>query len=359
VSYKLRSPEACRCAETPTLGQQQPDTACSMLGTSVVSTAGWLELSRIFRINYAGDLSFVHLPTLIDPYCSAADHPSSASDAHQSLDDHEALQSNSSGVILAFLALTLRHCRGEVQDYLVPGTYDLKGVDLSARFASLTNHWLVAHDSGRSGSRVEGLQVRLMLAMYYRSLGRCARSRLLLSQATFVASDLGILQDYHADSGMSEISIAMAFEAESMGVMTEGASKGKPSAQEVNEDIARRLSGSFLNMDIQGSLGERHLKITHSADQLPALSEDGTTFTVDANGQRRLSSACSLSQSSPSPKHPASSPTSYRSAPAPPDQLSTGHDSSDRSASNILSYYLHFASLLHRIQKWTDAKPWK
>jgi hypothetical protein len=360
VSYKLRFVEACRCAETPGLGQQQPDTACSMFGTSVVSTAGWLELSRIFRINYAGDLSFVHLPTLIDPYCSAVDHPSPTSDPHQLFDDNEASPSNSSGVILAFLALTLRHCRDEAQDYLVLGTHDLTGdIDLSARFAGLANQWLVAHDSGKSGSRVEGLQVRLMLAMYYRSLGRCARSRLLLSQATFVASDLGILQDYHADSRMSEISIAMAFEAESMGVSTESLSKEKSSAQDIDEEVARRLSASCLLMDIQGSLGERHLKITHSADQLPAFSEDGTTFTVDANGQRRLSSACSLSQSSPSSSHLASSPTSYRPAPAPPDHLPADYDSSGRSAGNILSYYLHFTSLLHRIQKWTDTKPWK
>jgi hypothetical protein len=325
-----------------------------------VSTAGWLELSRIFRINYPGDLPFVHLPTLIGPYCSTVGHPSSGVDAHQLLDDHEVLPSNSSGVILAFLALTLRHCRDEVRNYLVPGTHDLtEGVDLSARFAGLANHWLIAHDSGILGSRAEGLQVRLILAMYYRSLGRCARSRLLLSQATFAASDLGILQDYHTDSGLPAISIAMAFEAESMGVSTESMSKEKCSAQEVNEDVARRLSGSCLLMDIQGSLGERSLKSVHSANQVPALPEDGTTFTVDANGQRRLSSACSLSQSSSASSHGASPPSSYRSAFAPPDHLSAGNDSSDRSAGNILSYYLHFASLLHRIQKWTDAKHWK
>ena len=362
MSYKLRSLKGCRCTGMPELGQQQPDTAFSALGTSVVSTAGWLELSRIFRINYAAELSFVHPHTLIHPYVLTANHPSPASDARQPFEHHAALPPNSSGMILAFLALTLRHCCDELQGYLVPGVHDLTdGAALSARFASLASHWLVAHDSGRLCSRVEGLEVRLMLAMYECSLGRCARSRHLLSEAISVAIDLGILQGYHVDSSGSEISIAMAFEAESMGVGTESISKEKSRlAHEVNEEVARQISWSCYLMDAQGSLGKRRSKIIHKTAQLTSLLESETTFTVDANGGRKLSSSYSHPQTGPASGHPTYARTSCGSAPVPPDRMSIDDDDcSGKSAGKILIYYLHFLSLLHRIQNWTDSEPWK
>lgn len=266
-------------------------------------------------------------------------------------------------MILAFLALTLRHCREGLEDYLVPGMHHLTdGMTLSARFASLAKHWLFANDSGQLCPRVEGLQVKLMLAVYDWSLGRCARSRLLLSEATSMASGLGILQGYCVDSESSEMSIAMAFEAESMGVGGEGISKEKWLAQKVDEEVARQISWSCLLMDAQGSLGESHSKIIHTTAQLPSLPEDGTTFTMDANGQRRLSSSSSSSsylRTNSASGRPTSSPTSHGSASVPPDHLSVDNDSLIKPASNIFSYYLHFVSLLHRIQDWTDTNPWK
>ena len=182
-------------AERSGLDQQRIDIGYPAIGISVVSIAGWLELSRIFRTNYASDLSFVHLPTLIDPYCSKVGHPSPTPGEHQTLNNYEAPPSNPSGLILAFLALTLRHCRDGIRKCLTPGTLS-DGMALSASFASLANHWLVAHDLDKACSRVEGSQVRLMLATYDWSLGRCGRSRLLLSEAISVASDLGILQGH-------------------------------------------------------------------------------------------------------------------------------------------------------------------
>lgn len=359
MSHALRSLGGHRCAETPRVGRQQTETACSVLGVSVVSTSGWLELSRIFRINYASDLSFVHLPTLVDPYCSTFDRHSPSSDAHHAFDNDEVQPSNSSGLILALLALTFRHCRDGAEKCLAPGVHDMTdGMALSAHFANLANHWLVAHDAGKSCSHLERLQVRLMLATYNWSLGRCVRSRLLLSEAVSMASDLGILQGHHTDSGPSAISIAMAFEAESMGLTTEGTSR-MSSDNEIDEEVARQIAWCCFLMDTKGSLGDRRSKIIQSTAQFPPLREDGATLTIDVNGQRKLSTASSVPQSSSASSDPASSPTSYKSAPILTRHLSADNDIPHRPDGHILNYYIHFVSLLYRIQKWTDSKPWR
>jgi hypothetical protein len=329
----------------------------------MVLPRGWSELSRIFRLHYASELSFVHLPTLVGPLATAFDRSPNDQLLGQTLSSAQRLSLDSSGLTLAFLALTLRHCRGSISQYIIPGAQDANnGAALSAHFAILATHSLVAYDAGESQSHIEGLQVRLMLASYNWSMGKSQRARQLLLEASLMAHEPEYHQGLHTRRRSSNVSVAMAFEAESMGLQSEApVSNDELSFDDMCQEVRKRVRWSCFLMDTQYSFGEHRSRlIRETTDKLPLPGcEVAFMSTVQGNTPSDRARKVSYSSSRSDPRSVASPPTYEILTPAPSRSLSPGSDSLDRSDDNIHHHYLRSLSVLHRIHKWTCSDSWR
>ena len=345
-----------------------------MLGTSILLPTGWIELSRLFRVHYASDLSFVHLPTLLEPYISAAHQDLVGKDGGHALETTQAPLSGSSGLILAFLALTLRHCRSKVREYLVPRAHDLDNATaLSAYFAVLAKRCLTSNDADWSCSDVEGVQMRLMLATYDWSLSRSQQARQLLSEAISLAGDVGLLQGYRAKRGSSSISVAMAFEAESMGIRMRSVGGYVDSPDHgIYAEAVRRTTWSLFLLDNEFALGDHRSKLICNTDNFPPLPSNEAAFAGVAHMDTSLDdeqlSTWQRQQvpemfnlQLPSESCYYSAPTSCEIWPAlAPTISSTSSNSlSEPKDDKILCYYIRYISLFHRIHFWAHSKPWR
>lgn len=345
----------------------------SVLGTSIILPAGWIELSRLFRVHYASDLSFVHLPTLIDPYISAA---------HQQGDDHgerNALNTtptplpDSSGLILAFLALTLRHCRSKVRDYLVPHARDANNATvLSAYFAVLAKRSLASDDADWSRSEVEGVQVRLMLATYDWSMGKSQQAKQLLSEATSIAGISGLLQDYRAKRGDSSISVAMAFEAESMGIQMKykGGYCVPPNCR-IEAEAVRRTAWTLFLLDTEYALGHHRSKLMCNTDNFPPLPSSEAAFDEDVwitglqdderltGGQMQQVPPLINSQLRSEWNYSASTFADVGSTLTPTISTASSNSLPEQADDKILCFYIRYVSLFHQIHFWAHSRPWR
>lgn len=331
---------------------------------------GWIELSRIFRVHYASDLSFVHLPTLIDPQIHAAHQFWADNSEENALNATQSPPLDSSGVIMAFLALTLRHCRHRVREYLVPRAYDLDNATaLSAYFAVLARRSLTFNDADRLRSDVEGVQVRLMLATYDWSLGRSHQARQLLFEAISLAGEIGLLQGFRAKCESSSISVAMAFEAESMGIKIR--SLRCPADYGAHAEAARRTTWSLFLMDTQYALADHHVKLICNTNNFPPPPSSEAAFTGNmpttmSPKNERVTGWLGQQMSEPLnlQLHFAPccfAPSSIESCPPlTPSISSTSSNSlSDTEDGKILSHYIRYVSLFHRIHEWARSKPWR
>lgn len=348
--------------------QRRPETAKPVLGISTVLPKGWSELCRIFRVHYASELSFVHLPSLVGPYLSTADRP---------LDGHvvgyHRLHSSSPGMVLAFLALTLRHCRERLFEYVMSNSQGLdSGTALSAHFAVLANRFLVAHAVGASGSNLEEVQLRLMIASYDWSMGRGERARQLLSEANVTAHEIGIHQCQRTKPGPLTISVAMAFEAESMGLCEASpVSQDQPSFDDIDEEVRKRTSWCCFLMDTQYSLGEHRSRFICDAARFPPFPDCEGNFTAKAQTCLLLDDAplegeqaMARSTASPSgnlskPCDPSSPSKDYHSTLTPLHRLLSSSNCLNTSGDNMLHLYICCVSVLHRISQWSNSNPWR
>ena len=348
-------------------------TGVSVLRTSIVSPKGWTELCRMFRLHYASDLSFVHLPTLVDPYIAAAHHGWYRNSDGHALDTTQPPLPGSCGLILAFLALTLRHCQQRVREFLVPDAHDLDNATaLSAYFAVLAKRCLTSNNTDWSVADIEGVQVRLMLASYDWSLGRSQQARLLLSEAVTLAGDIGLLPYYHVKRASSSISVAMAFEAESMGIiLRSGEGNDDQMDHGYTPEAVRRTTWSLLLLDTEYALGHHRSKIISTTDNFPSFPGNEATFvdsaSVAALHGRELVSGW-LGQQVPVLDNIKPHSAWHRSASfftdlQPPLTPSISSNSSNSLSSvaddNILGYYIHYVCLFHSIHVWAHSIPWR
>lgn len=334
---------------------------------------GWTELSRIFRLHYASDLSFVHLPTLVDPYIAAAHHNWYGNGDGHALNTTQPPLPGSCGLILAFLALTLRHCQKRVREYLVPHAQDLDNATaLSAYFAVLAKRCLTSNDTDWSVADIEGVQVRLMLASYDWSLGRSQQARLLLSEAVSLAGDIGLLPDYRAKRASSSISVAMAFEAESMGIhLRSGGGSDDQLDHGDHAEAVRRTTWSLFLLDTEYALGHHRAKLISTTDNFPPLPGNENTFlgstpvAVLPQGEPLTSW---LGQQMPVLDNQQPHSASHRSAsfstdlrpPLTPTVSSSSSNSLPSVADdNTLCFYIHYVSLFHSIHLWAHSTPWR
>lgn len=342
---------------------------------SIVLPKGWTELSRIFRLHYASDLPFVHLPTLVDPYIAAAHHGWYRNGDGNALNATQPPLPGSCGLILAFLALTLPHCQKRIREYLVPHAHDLDNATaLSAYFAVLAKRYLTSNDTDWSLADIEGVQVRLMLASYDWSLGRSQQARLLLSEAVSLAVDIGLLPDYRANRASSSISVAMAFEAESMGIhLRSGGGSDNQLDLGDHAEAARRTTWSLFLLDTEYAFGHHRSKLISTTDNFPPLPGNETAFAASAPvpplaGGEPMTDWLGQQTSMPVSVDPQLQPGSYRSGSFSTDlrppltpMISSGSSSSRLSVAddNTLCYYIHYVSLLHSIHVWAHSTPWR
>lgn len=334
---------------------------------------GWAELSRLFRLHYASDLPFVHLPTLVEPYITAANHNWFSNGNGNAPSTTQIPLPGSCGLILAFLALTLRHCRSRIREYLVPHAQGLDNATaLSAYFAVLAKRRLSSNDTDWSVTDVEGVQVRLMLASYDWSLGRSQQARLLLSEAASLAGDIGLLPDHRAKRASSSISVAMAYEAESMGLHLR--SKGGNDDQLDHGDhteIVRRTTWSLFLLDTEYALGHHRSKLISSTDNFPPLPNDETAFAASGPINISPESECGtgwlgrsmqglgMSQPQLGSYFPASSSTDFWPPLTPSISSTSSNSLSGLADDKDLCYYIHYVSLFHRIHVWAHSTPWR
>lgn len=338
-----------------------------------MSPKGWTELCRRFRLHYASDLSFVHLPTLVDPYIAAAHHGWYRNVDGDAFDATQPPLPGSCGLILAFLALTLRHCQQRVREFLVPHARDLDNATaLSAYFAVLAKRCLTSNDTDWSVAGIEGVQVRLMLASYDWSLGRSQPARLLLSEAVSLAGDIGLLPDYRVNRASSSISVAMAFEAESMGInLRSGRGNDDQLDHGYHAEAFRRTTWSLFLLDTEYALGQHRSKIISTTDNFPPLPRTEATFlegssTAILQGRELVTGW--LGQQMPVLDNIQPHSASHRSAsfsiddrpPLTPSISSSSSNSLPTLADDsILGYYIHYVRLLHSIHVWAHSTPWR
>lgn len=279
----------------------------------------------------------------------------------------------SRGLILAFLALTVRHCRGTIREYLVPPAQDLDNATaLSAYFASLTKRSLAFNDADGSRADVEGAQVRLMLALYDWSLGRSQQARQLLAEAVSLAGDIALIQDDRVKPGSGSISVAMAYEAESMGIQLRSGGVHDGQLEQVHHtEIARRTVWSLFLLDTQLALGDRRLKFVSNIDSLPPLPNTEAAFAGNAQTRilpdgeridgwlRQHVPEVPTSELQSKLHYPVSASTELRPPLTPSISSTSSNSLHDTADGNFLSHYIRYVSLLHQIHVWAHSKPWR
>jgi hypothetical protein len=242
--------------------------------------SGWQELGRKFHLHYSADLPFVHLPTLMYSLSLSSGGSAMRRDSNQGIDQAQNLPDNSLHLLLPFLVLTIRHCGANFKDFLAPGSHDWNtSAELSAHFASLATRHLATPANDGHGPSVHAVQGRLMMASYEWSIGQCARARRLLREAISIAQDLGIDHENRGKPRPQPVSVAMAFEAELMGVrLNITASHDKQSSTETDKEISRRTFWSCYLLDVQFSLGEHRSKLLQDTEDSPFLPSTEDSF---------------------------------------------------------------------------------
>jgi hypothetical protein len=316
----------------------------------------------MFYLHYSADLPFVHLPTLMYSLSLSSGGSAMRRDSNQGIDQAQNLPDDSLHLLLPFLALTIRHCGMNFKDYLAPGSHDWNtSAEISAHFANLAIRHLATPTSDGQGPSVHAVQGRLMLASYEWSIGQCARARRFLREAISIAQDLGIDHESRGKPGPQPVSVAMAFEAELMGVRVKtAASIDKQSSSETDKEISRRTFWSCYLLDVQFSLGEHRSKLLQSTEDSPFLPSTEDCFMRYPS---LLTSFDDSLQIEKTPQesgfdHRRMSTDSYGLMPTPPYRtvapvrsLSTspvpGHSAVQ--GDNILGHYVRSLSLLGRV----------
>lgn len=338
----------------------------------MVLPSGWQELGRRFHLHYTADLSFIHLPTLMFSMSCSSGRSAMRHDLDHPTNHSQSSPDTSLQLLLPFLALTFRHCGSNFRDYLAPGVQDWNtSGELSAHFASLAIRHLAAPNHEGLGSTLHAVQGRLMMSSYEWSVGRCLGARRLLREAISMAQDLGIDHEHRARPGPPPVSVAMAFEAELMGVRVKrAASQDNLSSNGSDQEIARRTFWSCYLLDIQFSLGEHRSKLLQNTENSPLLpsTEDcfmrySMPFTSFDESQQSLQSENMLRE--PTHDYRRMSTGSHGLMPTPLDRMAADARSLSTSPSpghsvtqgdNIFGHYVRSLHLLSRVNLWTHVQ---
>jgi len=272
----------------------------------------------------------------------------------------------SSGLILAFLALNLRHCRRTLREYLVPRVRGLENARaLSAYFAILAKRHLSSSDVDSARPDVEGVQLRLMLSLYDWTMDQSQYARRLLCEAVSLADEIGLTQAHRARRGSSPMSIAMAFEAESMGISTVSESADADTSDYgAHAEVMRRTTWSLFLLDTQYALVDHRTKLICNTDNFPPLASSKAAFTRnDAQitifqDDERFTGW--LRQQIPDPPNVQTWSSPEFCPPLTPSMSSTSSNGlPDATDGKVLSHYILYVSLFHRIHVWAHSKPWR
>ena len=183
-------------------------------------------------------------------------------------------------LLLSFLALTMRHCGGEWEYFLSSNRRGWESsIESSAHYAMLAESVLRNNFADNYVSSIEEVQARLMLASYQWSLCCYSKARSMLRDAVSIAQDLEIGNESIGKSTAKPMSVAMAFEAELMGLPSRAEIlKQNRLRSKLVTEISQRTFWSCYLLDVQFSLGEGRASFLNNTYALPPMPSDENEF---------------------------------------------------------------------------------
>lgn len=330
----------------------------------------WQQLFDIFWKHYSADLPFLHRSSFLDLCCL---HQPSARRDLQPTDCCaccDKAPSDTTALLLAFLALTVRHCPGMVDQYLCHSVNILsKSAESSDIYASSAESHLRKDSSQKSTGRCELIQARLMLIVYDCSVAQYSKALLLLGEAAISVRSMNFdrnLPDHNHDD--PELHATLNRESIMMHASVHPAAK--PSSPyfrdaRIEAEIRIRVFWSCYILDSQLHLGKNRRRILQDLDLgvRQHATHDEHWF---ANVDRPPVAMMHFSTETITPEHPHVGSSASRGclSSAPPFTLwpcsitSTSGIDGARSPGSAclespLSLYIKASNLLAQISSWT------
>lgn len=330
----------------------------------------WQQLFDVFWKHYSADLPFLHRSSFLDLCC--LHQPSARRDLQPTACCAccDKVPSDTTALLLAFLALTVRHCPGVVDRYLCYSVNILSNsAESSDIYASSAESHLHNDSSPKITGRCEFIQARLMLIVYDCSVAQYSKALLLLGEAAISVRSMNLDRKFpghnHDDP---EFHATLTRESIMMHAsMHPAAEPSSPFFQEarVEAEIRIRVFWSCYILDSQLHLGKNRRRILQDLDLgvRQHATHDEHWF---ANVDRPPVTMMHFSTETITPEHPHVESSASRGClpSGPPFTLwpcsitSTSEIDGARSPGSAclespLSLYIKASNLLFQISSWT------
>lgn len=354
-----------------------PITHCSSHSNSIpcrqikqLPIEAWQQLFDVFWKHYSADLPFLNRSSFLDLCCL---HQPSAGRDVQPTDCCaccDKAPSDTTALLLAFLALTVRHCPGVVDQYLCYSVNILSNsAESSDLYASSAESHLHNDSSPKSTGRCEFIQARLMLIVYDYSVAQYSKALLLLGEAAISVRSMNLDREF-PDHNHDDPELHATLTRESVMMHDPMHPAAEPSSPyfleaRVEAEIRTRVFWSCYILDSQLHLGKNRRRILQDLDLgvRQHATHDEHWFADD---DRPPGTMMRLSTETITPEHPhAESSASRGCLPSaspftlwPCSITSTSGIDGARSPGSAclespLSLYIKASNLLAQISAWT------
>lgn len=220
----------------------------------------WYRLYDVYWLHYSADLPFLHRQRFL-----AICHEQQMNRKHAGADSGHSPSGNApqhghATLLLAFLALTTRHCLDLIELVVVPGRESAIGIARSPDLYALSAEHHLRESSPARSTRYDSIHARLFLTMYNLSTARCDKALLLLGEAALLVRSMNLDQDeQNSLDSSSPLSASMAYESSMMQTSTgrEETHIPTPSPEMVIDvEIRTRTFWSCYILDSQLQLGK-------------------------------------------------------------------------------------------------------
>lgn len=330
----------------------------------------WQQLFDVFWKHYSADLPFLHRSAFLDLCWSY--QPSGRGDLQPAncCACCDKLPSDTTALLLAFLALTARHCPGVVDQYLwysINVSTELAGS--SDLYASSAESHLHDNSLPKSTGRCESIQARLMLIVYNYSIAQRPKALLLLGEAAISVRGMNLdrkVPDHsHDDSEPHASLIRESIMMHASAHSAEGPSPPFSQEARIEAEIRTRIFWSCYILDSQLHLGKNRRRIlqdqdlgvrqhaTHDEHWFRNVSQSPVTmmhFNTGALTPDHTHAGSSTSSGwLPSASNLTSWPCSIKST----SGIDGARSSRSSCLESSLSLYIKASNLLTQISSWT------
>lgn len=336
----------------------------------------WHQLYDLYWLHYSADLSFLHRQTFL-AICRKQQKNEKRVGAHSgrspSCDNR---QHGHTPLLLAFLALTTRHCPGLVERVLVPGRNPAIGNAKPPDLYALSAEQHLRDPNTSRGTRgYDPIHARLLLTVYNCSIARCNKALLFLGEAAVLVRSMDLdRMEQNSRACSSALTSSLAYESSMMQALNSRKQAGVSMASretDVDVEIRTRTFWSCYILDSQLQLGKGRRRLLQ--DENVALQQHAThdeywfesenRYMVPANstGSRVYKTDSSYIRNDSNELEPPnrvaiSYPTTSTSF-WPCSRIGTlGHNKStvgrDSCQESSLSLYIKGSNLLAQISSW-------